>query len=183
MLFLVAGCGKSNSFKVPEGMTREEAALFTAIAAVCPKDDNHSKVDYLTFHIEGWSFDTLPSEIISYLNEYCANGKANLVQLSYEQLKEQGYIESGDGGFFAESEETYKLGKGKIFTFTKEGDENADELVVKLKGFISDNDSSGYDIVLQYKKGAWQFVKFANPWGQAYMNTPDPNATADSPEK
>lgn len=183
MLFTTVGCGKKDSFKVPEGMTREEAALFTAIAKVCPKDDNHSKVEYLTFHIEGWSFDTLPNEIISYLNEYCANGNAKLVQLSLEELREQGYIDHGDGGFFKEDEETYKLGKGKLFTFTKVGDENADELIVKLTGYISDNDSSGYDIVLQYKKGAWQFVKFTNTWGQAYMNTPDPNSTPDSPEK
>ena len=183
MLLVLTGCNRNSEFKVPGDMTREEAALFTAIAKVCPKDDNHSKVDYLTFHIEGWSFDTIPDEILSYLREYCENGNATMVQLSFDELKAQGFIESGDGGFFGKDEDTYKLGKGKIFTFTKDGDENADTLTVKLTGFISDNDTSGYDILLEYKKGAWQFVKFANAWGNAYMNTSEPSQTPDSPLK
>ena len=85
MLVSLPGCKKEKEFVVPSNMTREEAALFTAIANVCPKDDNHSKVEYLTFFIEGWSFDKLPPEITSYLTEYCANSGANLVQLSYER--------------------------------------------------------------------------------------------------
>ena len=89
MLVSLPGCKKEKEFVVPSNMTREEAALFTAIANVCPKDDNHSKVEYLTFFIEGWSFDKLPPEITSYLTEYCANSGANLVQLSYEDLVAQ----------------------------------------------------------------------------------------------
>ena len=96
MLVSLPGCKKEKEFVVPSNMTREEAALFTAIANVCPKDDNHSKVEYLTFFIEGWSFDKLPPEITSYLTEYCANSGANLVQLSYEDLVAQGYITKGD---------------------------------------------------------------------------------------
>ena len=95
MLVSLPGCKKEKEFVVPSNMTREEAALFTAIANVCPKDDNHSKVEYLTFFIEGWSFDKLPPEITSYLTEYCANSGANLVQLSYEDLVAQGYITKG----------------------------------------------------------------------------------------
>ena len=82
MLVSLPGCKKEKEFVVPSNMTREEAALFTAIANVCPKDDNHTKVEYLTFFIEVWSFDKLPPEITSYLTEYCANSGANLVQLS-----------------------------------------------------------------------------------------------------
>ena len=100
MLVSLPGCKKEKEFVVPSNMTREEAALFTAIANVCPKDDNHSKVEYLTFFIEGWSFDKLPPEITSYLTEYCANSGANLVQLSYEDLVAQGYITKGDGDFY-----------------------------------------------------------------------------------
>lgn len=99
MLVSLPGCKKEKEFVVPSNMTREEAALFTAIANVCPKDDNHSKVEYLTFFIEGWSFDKLPPEITSYLTEYCANSGANLVQLSYKDLVAQGYITKGDGDF------------------------------------------------------------------------------------
>lgn len=63
MLVSLPGCKKEKEFVVPSNMTREEAALFTAIANVCPKDDNHSKVEYLTFFIEGWSFDKLPPKL------------------------------------------------------------------------------------------------------------------------
>ena len=83
-----AACAKKNDFKVPDGMTREEAALFTAVAKVCPKDDNHSKMDDLTFRIEGWSFDTIPQPILDYLQEYCFAGGASMMQFSDEQLRQ-----------------------------------------------------------------------------------------------
>lgn len=182
-ILTLSGCTTNNGFEIPKDMTREEAALFTAIAEVCPKDDNHSKVDYLTFYIEGWSFDEIPEEINDYLVEYAANGNARLVQLSFEELEAEGYIVNGDGDFFKEDEKTYKLGKGKIFTFTKYGDSDSDSLVVKLEGYISDNDCSGYDIILNYTNGAWVFEKYANPWGEAYMQTPEPGETEAPPEK
>lgn len=162
-------------------MTREEAALFTAIANVCPKDDNHSKVEYLTFFIEGWSFDKLPPEITSYLTEYCANSGANLVQLSYEDLVAQGYITKGDGDFYKTYDDTYKMGLGKIFTFTlKDGEStDADTCTVAVKGFISESDTSGFDVELQYVDGAWKFVKYSNAWNQHQFFTPEPEIRTD----
>lgn len=177
--FCAVGCKKKEGFSVPDGMTREEAALFTAIARVCPKDDNHSKVEYLTFYIEGWSFDTLPQEINDYLVDYAINGKAALIQMDREQLKEQGFIVKGDGDFFSEEEDTYMLGKGKIFTFKNTGDPNADTLVVRLTGYISDNDCSGYDIEMHYENGKWVVDGLTNPWSDVYMKTPEPGATPD----
>lgn len=171
---------EAKKYEVPEGMTREEAALYTAVAAVCPKDDNHSKVEYLTFHIECWSFNEIPDEVQKYIGEYASNGGAAVVPLSFEELIEQGYIVKGDGGFFSEDENTYKMGKGKIFTFTKVGSSDEDSLIIKLTGFISDNDSSGYDINLAWKDGKWVVEGFTNPWGAAYMNnTAEPGVTDD----
>ena len=178
-----AGCRKDTAFKVPDNMTREQAALFTAVAAVCPKDNNHSKAQYLSFFIEDWSFNSFPAEILNYLNDYCANGKASFIQLSYEDLKEAGYIIPGDGGFYPEDEETYMLGKGKIFTFIKSGDENSDTMTVKLKTFISDSDSSGYDIELKFEKGAWKVDKYSNPWGNAYMDADQTESESSAPQK
>lgn len=37
MLIPCAACKKDDVYEVPEGLNREEAALFTAVAAVCPK--------------------------------------------------------------------------------------------------------------------------------------------------
>lgn len=183
LIFVCGGCKKEETFKVPDGMTREQAALFTAIADVCPKDDPNSKMEYLTFHIEGWSFEELPTEIFNYLSEYCRNGKANMVQMSYDGLVENGYITKGDGGFFAETENTYMLGRGKLFTFTLDGDTDSDTVIVKLKGYVSDNDSSGWDIVLEYTDGAWVVTGRTNVWSQPLLNTPDPNETDDGPIK
>lgn len=184
MLVSLPGCKKEKEFVVPSNMTHEEAALFTAIANVCPKDDNHSKVEYLTFFIEGWSFDKLPPEITSYLTEYCANSGANLVQLSYEDLVAQGYITKGDGDFYKTYDDTYKMGLGKIFTFTlKDGEStDADTCTVAVKGFISESDTSGFDVELQYVDGAWKFVKYSNAWNQHQFFTPEPE-NSDGPEK
>ena len=184
MLVSLPGCKKEKEFVVPSNMTREEAALFTAIANVCPKDDNHSKVEYLTFFIEGWSFDKLPPEITSYLTEYCANSGANLVQLSYKDLVAHGYITKGDGDFYKTYDDTYKMGLGKIFTFTlKDGEStDADTCTVAVKGFISESDTSGFDVELQYVDGAWKFVKYSNAWNQHQFFTPEPE-NSDGPEK
>ncbi len=172
---------EAKQYEIPEGLTREEAALYTAVAAVCPKDDNHSKVEYLTFHIESWSFTEIPDEVQKYIGEYVASGEAVVVPLSFDELIEQGYIVKGDGDFFSKDENTYKMGKGKIFTFTKAGNSDEDSLIIKLTGFISDNDSSGYDINLSWKDGKWIVEGFTNPWGAAYMNnTSEPGASSDA---
>ena len=184
MLIPCAACKKDDVYEVPEGLNREEAAMFTAVAAVCPKNDNHSKVEYLTFHIKGWSFDEIPDAIQKYLAEYAANGNAAVVNLSFDELVSQGYLAKGDGDFFGEDELTYKEGKGKIFTFELTGDANSDTIVVKLMGFISENDQSGYDINMTFKDDKWVVDGYSNPWGAAYMQTPDPNANGTAePEK
>lgn len=167
-------------YEVPEGLNREEAALFTAISTVCPKDANHSKVEYLTFHIESWSFTEIPDPIQKYIGEYAADGKAAVVPLTFDELIEQGYIVKGDGDFFGTEENTYKLGKGKIFTFTKTGDTDSDSVVIKLSGFISDKDFSGYDINLVWKGNKWVVDGLTNPWGVAYSITPEPGETEDA---
>lgn len=174
-LFLALfACDTNNAPEIPEGMTREEAALFTAVAAVCPKDNNHSKVDYLTFCIEGWSFSSMPDAIVEYLSEYAANGECKIVDKSFDELVEQGYISGGDGEFFGEDELTYMDGKGKIFTFELVGDTESDNVVVKLTGFISEKDQSGYDINLVFSKGKWSVESYSNSWGAAYMLTAEP---------
>ena len=76
-VLMLAGCANKNGITVPEGLTREEQALFMAVAKVCPKNDNHSKAEYLTFYIEGWSFSEIPQPILTYLMEYCAAGGKN----------------------------------------------------------------------------------------------------------
>ncbi len=177
MLISALACKKNTGYEIPEGLTREEAALFTAIAAVCPKDDNHSKVEYLTFHIECWSFDEIPDAIESYIAEYASDGNAAVMPYSFDELIEKGYIEKGDGDFYGKDENTYKMGKGKIFTFTKVGDTDTDSVIVKLSAFISDNDTSGYDINLVWKDGKWVVESYANTWGVAYMKTQEPGTT------
>lgn len=180
-----AGCSKKNGkVVVPEGLTREEAALYMAVAKVCPKTDNHSKVEYLTFYIEGWSFDELPKAVFDYLSEYCAAGGARMMQFSMEALEGMGLIARGDGDFFGEDERVYAEGKGKAFTFAlKEGQDPAkDELLVSVTGFISDRDSSGFDVELNYSDDSWQFVKYVNAWNQYQFFTPDPAGTKD-PER
>lgn len=179
-----AACGKKQGIVVPEGLTREEAALYMAVAKVCPKNDNHSKMDYLTFRIEGWSFDKLPQAVFEYLSEYCSSGGAYMMQFDDETLESMGLIKKGDGDFFGEDENVYAEGKGKIFTFTlKEGESlDADTCSVSVKGFISERDSSGFDVDLAYENGAWSFVKYSNAWNTYQFITPDPNATV-VPEK
>ena len=180
-----AGCAKKNKeFVVPDGMTREEAALFTAVAKVCPKDDNHSKAELLTFYIEGWSFDAIPQQILEYLGAYCSSGGAAMMQFDFDTLKTMGYIAPGNGDFFGEDELVYNEGTGKIFTFTlKEGEDvNSDHVAVSVKGFISDKDTSGYDVELTYTDGAWRFERFSNVWNQYDFFTPEPESP-DGPEK
>ena len=179
-----AACAKKNDFKVSDGMTREEAALFTAVAKVCPKDDNHSKMDDLTFRIEGWSFDTIPQPILDYLQEYCFAGGASMMQFSDEQLRQLGYVDFGDGGFFAEDELVYAGGKGKIFTFTLKEDQDTarDRVLVSVTGWISEKDTSGFDVELEYAKDRWTFVKNTNAWNYYQFATQDPNELSE-PQK
>lgn len=179
-----SACAKKPAFKVPDGMTREEAALFTAVANVCPKDDNHSKMEKLTFRIEGWSFDAIPQPILDYLQEYCFAGGAAMMQFSDEQLRQLGYVAFGDGGFFAEDELVYAEGKGKIFTFTlgEDQDTEQDSVLVSVTGWISEKDNSGFDVELDYVNGEWKFVKNTNAWNYYQFVTEDPNATYE-PQK
>ena len=174
------GCAKKQGFTVPEGMTREEAALFTAIANVCPKDSNNSKMDYLTFYIAGWSFSKLPDEIRRYLAEYCADGSAQWVDLEYSALWEQGLIAKGDGGFYGEDEDVYAEGRGKIFTFTLgEGQStDAETCAVSVRGFVSDMDQSGFDVVLNYENGEWKFVEYTNTWNM-YLGDPEAGGSTE----
>lgn len=181
---LAPACAKKSEFKVPEGMTREEAALFTAVAHVCPKDDNHSKMEKLTFRIEGWSFDQIPQPILDYLQEYCFAGNAAMMQFTDEQLRQLGYVDFGDGDFFAEDELVYAEGKGKIFTFKlgEDQDTASDRVLVSMIGWISERDTSGFDVELEYVNGAWKFVKNTNAWNYYQFVTEDPNETGE-PQK
>ena len=79
---------------------------------------------------------------------------------------------------------TTQMGLGKIFTFTlKDGEStDADTCTVAVKGFISESDTSGFDVELQYVDGAWKFVKYSNAWNQHQFFTPEPE-NSDGPEK
>lgn len=175
-LFTSIACHKNDMPEIPDDMTREQAALFTAVAAVCPKDKNNSKVDYLTFCIKGWSFSSMPEAIVEYLSEYAMNGECKVIDKTFDELIEQGYISNGDGEFFDKDELTYMDGKGKMFTFELVGDTETDSVVVKLTGFISEKDQSGYDINLAFSNGKWSVESYSNSWGAAYMLTAEPTA-------
>ena len=86
--------------------------------------------------------------------------------------------------FYKTYDDTYKMGLGKIFTFTlKDGEStDADTCTVAVKGFISESDTSGFDVELQYVDGAWKFVKYSNAWNQHQFFTPEPE-NSDGPEK
>lgn len=180
----LSACSKKKKYVAPATLSREGAALYTAIAFVCPKDQNHSKMDYLTFHFEGWSFEEPPREILDYLNDYCRTGSAALLQFSYDDLVAMGYIKSGEDDSFFENQNVYADGLGKIFTFTlPEGqDVESDHLIVSVTGYISDNDYSGFDVELEYSNNAWNALRFSNTWYQDQFNTPDPDSTTE-PQK
>ena len=172
----------SRVLPLPEGLTREEAALYVAIAKVCPKSDNHSKAEYLTFAISGWSFDKLPDAVLEYVTLYSAGGGATLLQFDHDTLVNMGYITKGEADSFYEDDmEVYADGKGKLFTFTLKEGENTDNDVVTIgvEGFISTHDDSGYDVVLSYRNGTWEFARFENTWNAYDFETEDPNATRD----
>lgn len=177
MLVSIIGCGKNE--ELYEGLSREEAALMCTIAETCPKDDNHSKVEYLTFYIEGWSFDEIPQKILDYLKEYATNGNAQLVQLSFEELIEAGYIVGGEAdSYYENSEYVYMEGKGKIFTFTLEGDIESDNIVVIQSQMISDEDSSAIKMNMSFSGGEWHVDSRSSSRFDSFM-TPDPNNTAE----
>ena len=172
MLVSITGCGKNEDLY--EGLSREEAALMCAIAETCPKNDNHSKAEYLTFYIEGWSFDEIPQKILDYLKEYATNGNAQLVQLSFEELIEAGYIVGGEEN----SKYVYKEGKGKIFTFTLEGDIESDNIVVTQSQMISDEDSSDIKMNMSFSGGEWHVDSRESSKFNSFF-TPDPNNTTE----
>ena len=177
MLVSITGCGKNEDLY--EGLSREEAALMCAIAETCPKNDNHSKAEYLTFYIEGWSFDEIPQKILDYLKEYATNGNAQLVQLSFEELIEAGYIVGGEAdSYYENSKYVYKEGKGKIFTFTLEGDIESDNIVVTQSQMISDEDSSDIKMNMSFSGGEWHVDSRESSKFNSFF-TPDPNNTAE----
>ena len=177
MFVSITGCGKNENLY--EGLSREEAALMCAIAETCPKNDNHSKAEYLTFYIEGWSFDEIPQKILDYLKEYATNGNAQLVQLSFEELIEAGYIVGGEAdSYYENSKYVYKEGKGKIFTFTLEGDTESDKIVVIQSQMISDEDSSDIKMNMSFSGGEWHVDSRESSKFNSFF-TPDPNNTIE----
>jgi hypothetical protein len=178
MLFIVV---TALSFTACSKLTKEEDALYAAIKEVCPKSNNHSKAKYLAFAIEGWSFSEMPSEIISYLQEYCKQGNAAYMPESFDELVAKGYIAVTDDDYFNEFGENEKVffgGEGKFFTFTlKEGDPvNSDKCVVKVTEYISDHDCSWFDLEMEHSSlGGWKCVKKSNVGHNQENNDYDPN--------
>ena len=183
---LLVGCKRGGDIEAPEGLTREEAALFTAVASVCPRNDNNTKAEYLTFRIAGWSFEEIPEPVLAYLREYCAAGHAAMMQFDDEGLIKLGLLGESDpetgSGFFDDDELVYASGKGKIFTFTlKSGEDTSkDECRVSVESYISFKDSSGYDIVLEYDNGAWRRKEYTNAWSRYQLFTPVPTSDGDT---
>ncbi|MBO4879054.1 MAG: hypothetical protein IK064_01195 [Clostridia bacterium] len=181
-----AACKKG--FQVPEGMTKEEALLFTAVHQVCPKEDNHSKAKYLTFYIGGWSFGEMPEQISTYLDEYCAAGGAQRVQFDFDKLIELGIVAETESDTFysdlGEHEKVYAAGEGKIFTFALgEGqDPNSDYCIVRVTGYISDHDCHWQDLAFSYEKNAWKYVETVDGGANQSFATPEPNGSAE-PQK
>lgn len=188
-LVAASGCSKDKPIKVPDGLTREEAALYVALAATCPKDKNSSKAKYLTFRFEGWSFgQQVPDAINEYLADYCKAGDATLMQFDDEWLKQIGLLSKVDdpdeyyGGQTVYRDHEGNL--GAIFTFTLGDDQNveSDNMLVSFQKFISDDDTHGYDIELKYEKGSWKHVQNTNPWSRPQLFTPAPT-DEDDPQK
>ena len=175
-LAAAGACAKDRTIRVPDGLTREEAALYVALAAVCPVGDNNTKAEFLTFRFEGWSFEDIPEAIGKYITDYCVSGKAALLQFDDAVLEEMGYIKKGDGGFYGTDENVYAEGKGKIFTFTLPEDQDtaADSVKVNVKSYKSDRDTSGFSVELKFEGGNWKFDKTTDAWNQYQFFTPDP---------
>lgn len=170
----------NNKFVAPKNMTMEQSALYAAVAKVCKKDDNHSKAEYLTFRLEGWSFDEFPEAIRAYLSEYCKNGGAVMMQADDETLVKLGLMKAGDGGFYKEDELVYAEGKGKIFTFSLPEGESTDRANcrIKVSWYISDRDSGSFDIELKGVKEDWYYVRTSNAENH-YLN-PDQSPSASA---
>ena len=180
------GCSKDKPIKVPAELNREEAALYVALATVCPAGENHTKKEYLTFRFEGWSFSELPEVINKYLSDYCASGKSTLMQFNDVGLEQLGLlvVNTDPESFYAVGDRVYAEGNGAILTFTLGSDQNteADEVLVSYKKFISDSDTSGYDVELKYEGSSWKYEKTSGAWNQYQFFTPDPNTSKD-PQK
>lgn len=163
-------------------LTKEQDALFAAIKEVCPKDSNHSKAKYLAFAIEGWSFDSMPSEITNYLQEYCKQGNAAYMPESFDELVAMGLIAETDDDFYndlGEHEKVFAEGYGKHFTFAlKEGDPvNSNKCVVRVTGYISDHDCSWFDLEMEYSViGGWKCANKTNVGSNTEITTSDPQS-------
>lgn len=182
-----SGCSKNKPIKVPSGLTREEAALYVALATVCPKDDNNTKKEYLTFRFEGWSFgQQVPDAINEYIGEYCKSGNAQLMQFDDEGLEAIGILVVNDDpdSFYGVGDRVYAEGRGSILTFTLGDDQNteSDEVRVSFKKFISDSDTSGYDVELKREGDKWKCEGISGAWNQYQFFTPAPT-DEDGPQK
>lgn len=182
---LISGCS-SGEPDPRDGMTSEEAALYTAVEYLFPKDKNESEKDYLTVEIFGWSFDDMPEAVYNHIVDYCQNGGTKYIDLTFEELKEEGRLAPGNGDYYEQSDLTYAQGRGKYISLEKSGDESSGELVIKYTCYVAESERNGYDIILKQYKSGWKVEKVANPWIDALDNqveaTPDPD-TGDSPQK
>lgn len=173
---MISGCSKEKKIKIPADLSREEAALYLALANVCPIGDNNTKAEFLTFRFEGWSFTETPEAINKYIEDYSNSGSATLVQADDATLQILGLIKKGDGDFYGTDENVYAEGKGKIFTFILGEDQNidSDNLKVSVKSYKSDKDTSGFDVNLKFVSGNWEFVDYSGAWNQYQFFTPEP---------
>lgn len=183
---LTVGCSKDKPIKAPAELSREEAALYVALATVCPKGENNTKKEYLTFRFEGWSFSEVPEAINQYIVDYCASGKSMLMQFDDAGLEQLGLllVNTDPESFYSVGDRVYAEGRGAILTFSLANDQNtdSDDVRVSYKKFISDSDTSGYDVELKREGSVWKYQKTSGAWNQYQLFTPDPNAVND-PQK
>ncbi len=183
---LLSGCS-ANKHDPRNDMTSEEAALYTAVEYLFPKEQNESEKDYLTVEIFGWSFSDMPGAMRNHILAYCRNGGTKYIDLSFEELKEEGHITPGNGDYYTDEDLTYAQGRGKYISLEKSGDESTGELVIKYTCYIAESERNGYDIILKQYKSGWKVEKVANSWIDALDNqtdaTPNPDeASAPSPD-
>lgn len=183
---LLSGCS-ANGPDPRDGMTSEEAALYTAVEYLFPKEQNESEKDYLTVEIFGWSFSDMPEAVRSHILSYCGNGGTKYIDLSFEKLIEEGHITPGNGDYYTADDLTYAQGRGKYISLEKSGDESTGELIIKYTCYIAESERNGYDIILKQYKSGWKVEKVANSWIDALNKqpavTPDPDTSPDSPQK